>query len=217
MPIVVRRSQRVDGGGEADHGLGHGLAGGVGVEATVEGVALGQEWSQPARIGTGTGRGETPELRMEEVATDGVDGRLAQEEAAFPPVEVDTRERNRRDGEEAPVLLGAGGWQLERRRRQTQVGVGGGRGEMAGQPMQGVLEAGTVQMDDQIDGAAAAHPAAPVHEFGAVDREDPLRRMPLVPVGRIASSPPERKDRRQGDGSPGVSLLSQGLAVDRRH
>ena len=45
VPVVVRGSQTLDGRMERDHGAGHGLAGGVGVEAAVELAALGQEWA----------------------------------------------------------------------------------------------------------------------------------------------------------------------------
>ena len=43
VPIVSGRSPALDGGMESDHGLRHGFTGRVGVEATVDGMALLQE------------------------------------------------------------------------------------------------------------------------------------------------------------------------------
>ena len=45
VPVVVRGPKALDGGMEGDHGVSHGLAGGVGVEATVNAIALGDEGS----------------------------------------------------------------------------------------------------------------------------------------------------------------------------
>ena len=45
VPVVVRRPEALDGGMEVDHGVSHGLAGRVGVEATVNDIALGSKGS----------------------------------------------------------------------------------------------------------------------------------------------------------------------------
>ena len=55
VPVVVRGPKALDGGMEGDHGVRHGLAGGVGVEATVNAIASGDEGSQPARVGSSAG------------------------------------------------------------------------------------------------------------------------------------------------------------------
>jgi len=90
----------LDGGMEGDHGAGHGLAGGVGVEAAINLATLGQQRVKPAGVGPDTRGGETAVLWMEGQAADGVDGRLAQD---------DGRPKGGRNGEEAQVLLGTGG------------------------------------------------------------------------------------------------------------
>ena len=57
VPIVERRGEQVDGGMKIDHGLGHGLTGGVEIEATAQPATLRQEVMQPGRIGSGAGGG----------------------------------------------------------------------------------------------------------------------------------------------------------------
>ncbi len=96
---------------------------------------------------------------------------------------------------------------LDRRRRRRR----GGGWNMAFQPMESLLETTAVQMDHQVDGAAAAHPAVPVDEFGAVDREDSLEGMPLVWVGVIELSSREAEDRFQREGAKPVSPLADRL------
>ena len=76
---------------------------------------------------------------------------------------------------------------------------------MAGQPVEGFFKADVVQMDDQIDGAAAADPAVPVDELGTGDREDTLGRVPLALVVRIALGAPNPEDRAQRDGPQLIS------------
>lgn len=101
--------QALDLGVEGDHGLRHGLAGGVGVEPAADGVALCQEWTQPAGIGPGTGRGNARELRMEDAAAKGVDGRFTQDDGALVCIGSGGRKRNWGNGKEAQILLGAWG------------------------------------------------------------------------------------------------------------
>ena len=57
VPIVERRRAQLDGGIKSDHGLGHGLTGGVEIEATAQPATLRQEVMQPGRIGSGAGGG----------------------------------------------------------------------------------------------------------------------------------------------------------------
>ena len=57
-----------------DHGMGHGLTGGIGVKAAVDFQVLFKEWSQPSGIWPGAGGGEAAMLGMKCAATEGVDG-----------------------------------------------------------------------------------------------------------------------------------------------
>jgi len=65
---------------KSDHGFGHGVTGGIGVKAATDLIALLNEGREPAGIGSGTGGGEATILGMESQATDGVNGRLAEDD-----------------------------------------------------------------------------------------------------------------------------------------
>ena len=65
---------------KSDHSFGHGVTGGIGVKATVDLLSLTDEGRKPAWIGSGTGGGEAPILGMKSQATDGVNGRLAEDD-----------------------------------------------------------------------------------------------------------------------------------------
>ena len=65
VPIVVGRAKALDGLMAGDHGAGHGVTGGVGIEAAVDLAALVQEGGQAARVRPGTGGGEAPVRGME--------------------------------------------------------------------------------------------------------------------------------------------------------
>ena len=80
VPVVVRGSEAVDGWMEGDHGMSHGLAGGVRVEATVNEIALSDKGSQPARVGSSAGCRDAAVLGVESKATDGVNGRLDEDD-----------------------------------------------------------------------------------------------------------------------------------------
>jgi len=54
-------------------------------------------------------------------------------------------------------------------------------------------------MERQVNGPAAAHPPGPVHELGAVDREDALARVPFVPVVAIPARSPLLEHGFQGE------------------
>src|SRR5580704_5811499 len=79
---------------------------------------------------------------------------------------------------------------------------------MQPEPLDGVLEAQMVQVDDQVNGAAPANTAVPVHEFGAGDRERSLRGMPLELVEAIRMGSPDPEHRFQGDGPKLIRSLS---------
>ena len=53
------RAEALDGGVAVDHGLGHAVAGGVGIEAAVNGEFAGKKRGQPGGIGSGSGGGDT--------------------------------------------------------------------------------------------------------------------------------------------------------------
>ncbi len=50
VPVVVRGPEALDGRMESDHGAGHVLAGGIGVKATINEIALGDQ-GVPASAG----------------------------------------------------------------------------------------------------------------------------------------------------------------------
>ena len=109
VPIVLRGSHTLDRRMEGHHGLRHGLAGGVGIEAAVDRVALLKQRAKPAGIGPGTGGRDAAELGMEDPAADGVDGRFAQDDGTMPRVGPEKRQRDCGNGKEAQVFLGSGG------------------------------------------------------------------------------------------------------------
>lgn len=258
---------------EGDHGASHGFPGGVSIEATVDLKPLVKERNQPARVGPDAGSGDASVLGMEGKATDGVDGRLTED---------DGRDRVGGNGKEAQVFfgtrghtppgdtigsaefgadgnvflspqqedgigpaIGVEGAALDERldqeggettlleqvmsdatqssgiwRGQFQTGFGKGligwgcrMGKMAGQPLEGFVETELVQMDDQVDGAATAHPAVPIHELGAGDRQDSLRGLPLGLVERIGLGAPDPKHRGQRDGPQLISSFPNLLVV----
>ena len=99
VPVVARGPEARDGWMVGDHGVSHGLAGGVGVEATVNEIALGDKGSQPARVGPSTGGGDAAVLGVESKATDGVNGRLDEDDGG---------QRASGNGEEAEIFLRTG-------------------------------------------------------------------------------------------------------------
>ena len=83
---------------KSDQGLGDGVACGIGIEAAVDLAALGEQRRQPAWVGSGAGGGEATVLGVEGEATEGIDGRLTEDEGG---------PRGGRNGEVAEVFLGA--------------------------------------------------------------------------------------------------------------
>jgi len=81
---------------EGDHGVSHGFAGGVGVEATGYEIALGDKGSQPARVGSSAGSRDAAVLGVESKATDGVNGGLDEDDGG---------QRASGDSEEAEIFL----------------------------------------------------------------------------------------------------------------
>ena len=79
---------------------------------------------------------------------------------------------------------------------------------MLAEPVDGVFEAEVVQMDHQIDGAAATAAPVPVHKFGAGDGNDSRWSMPLGRIVAVRLGAAQRKHRGQGDGPQAVGLRS---------
>jgi len=82
VPVVGRRAEAFDKRIRSDHGGGHVVAGRVGIEATVDRVALVQQGLQPMRVGPGTGRRKAPALGMQSKTTEGIDSRLTKDDRA---------------------------------------------------------------------------------------------------------------------------------------
>ena len=79
VPVMEGRAEALDGGMQGDHGLGHVVAGGVGVEAAGNAIALGEQRSKPSRVGSSAGGREAKAIGIESGATDSVDGRFAED------------------------------------------------------------------------------------------------------------------------------------------
>ena len=78
--------------------------------------------------------------------------------------------------------------------------AGDSAGKVLGQPIDGSLEVQVVQMDDQVNGPAAAPPQCPVHELGAGDREHARRGMPLAAVVAVGLGAAQGQHPFQGNG-----------------
>src|SRR5260370_25288011 len=94
IPVVLGRAETADSRVDGNHLLSHGVAGGVGIEAAVDGKALRQECGKPSGIGPSSGCGYTERRRMQQKATHGVDGGFA---------EHDHRRLRNVDGEVAEI------------------------------------------------------------------------------------------------------------------
>ena len=81
-----------------NHALCHGVAGGISVEAAEDGQTQAEQGAEPGRGRSGAGGGEAAIGWMKEVATEGVDGRFAQDDGLG---------RGGGDGEEAAIFAGA--------------------------------------------------------------------------------------------------------------
>ena len=90
VPIVMRGAQALDSWIESDHGLGHRLAGWIGIEAAVDWGGSIQEIGKPAWVGPGAGGGETTIAQVESKAANRVDGRLHQHDGR-PRVSGDSK------------------------------------------------------------------------------------------------------------------------------
>ena len=55
VPVLGGRSQPVDGGMKLGHAPSHGVAGGIGVKAAVDGQTLKKQEGEPGRVRSGAG------------------------------------------------------------------------------------------------------------------------------------------------------------------
>jgi len=78
VPIVCGRAEASDSGVERGRLLGDGIAGGIGVETTIDGTASGQQCGKPLGIGPSTGCGYAQRRGMQQKATHRVDGGFAE-------------------------------------------------------------------------------------------------------------------------------------------
>ena len=85
---------------------------------------------------------------------------------------------------------------------------------MSSEPLDRLFEAEVVQVDDQVDGAAAAGAAVPVHELGSGDREDTLWGVPLALIVWVGLSCAATEHRFQRNSSDLVGEVSD---LPKRH
>jgi hypothetical protein len=97
VPVVEGRQEKADGRMEGEEGVSHGLTDGIAIKAAEDVRALVEKVRQPSGIGPCTGGGDATVIGMKDVATEGVDGRFAEDN-------VRTWERG--NGEEAKVFAG---------------------------------------------------------------------------------------------------------------
>ena len=77
VPVVVERSEALDGGVACAHGLGHAVADRVAVEAAVDGHGRDEERREPGGIWSRPGGGEAARVGVQEATADRVDSRFS--------------------------------------------------------------------------------------------------------------------------------------------
>ena len=82
VPVFGRWTETTDRRMALVHPLGHGLTGGIGVEAAIDWHALSDQRREPSWLGSGTRGGKTEVTWMKSMATESIDGRFAQDERA---------------------------------------------------------------------------------------------------------------------------------------
>ena len=100
VPVLGWRAESADGTMKVDQALGHGVAGRIGVKAAEDWQSQREQGAEPGRVGSGAGGGEAAIGWMKGVATEGVDGRFAEDDG-LSGVGA--------DGEEAAIFAGARG------------------------------------------------------------------------------------------------------------
>ena len=137
---------------EGDHGASHVVSGGIGVKAAVDLLSLTDEGREPAWIGSGAGGRDAPMLGMKRLATNGINGRLAENDGWL---------LGGRKGEEAEVFLGTRRHAAPGERRgATQLGPDGPALRVAQQEngvgsRVGVEASGLDEGSDEAEGEAA--------------------------------------------------------------
>ena len=74
------RAKAFDAWVQSHHGVGHLVASGIGIKATIDLSRLIQQGFEPSWIGPGAGGGETTGLRMERKAAEGINGGFTQDD-----------------------------------------------------------------------------------------------------------------------------------------
>ena len=74
VPVVGRGPQSFDCGMQLEHLASCCIAGVIGIESAVDFVTAGKQSAEPARIRSHTRSGDADSVRLNLVATDGVDG-----------------------------------------------------------------------------------------------------------------------------------------------
>ena len=113
IPVMAAWAEPLDGGVEGEHGVGRGFAGRINVKAAIDLEALVDQGGQPLGVGPGAGGGDATIVRVESKATDGVDGRFAEDGRSWRlgagDLWVAVPWQGGWEGKEAEVFLGSGG------------------------------------------------------------------------------------------------------------
>ena len=112
VPVVGGRAKAFDAWVQSHHGVGHLVASGIGIKATIYLSRLIQQGLEPSWVGPGAGSGETTGLGMERKATEGINGGFTQDD--WLAGEACGWERLRRNGKAAEILLRPGGQAMPR-------------------------------------------------------------------------------------------------------
>lgn len=171
VPIVEAGPKAQDGRMKADHGMGHGFTGGVGVEAAIDVESGPKELAQPTRVGTSARGREATVTRMKRKAADGIDGGFTKDDG--PRVDG-----GQRDGKEAVIFAGA--------RRHSMPGASGGSSQFGADG----LAIGSAQQKDGvgfgigIEGAASNEGSQEIDGQAALASEIVLNEWKICWVGQ---------------------------------
>ena len=114
VPVVGGRAKALDAGVQGHHGIGHLVASGIGIKATIDLSRLSQQGFEPSWVGPGAGGGQTAGLGMERKATEGINGGFTQDD--WLAGQARGWERLSRNGKVAQILLRPGGQAMPRAR-----------------------------------------------------------------------------------------------------
>ena len=89
VPVVCRWPQALDSAIAFVHRFSHVIASGVGIEAAIDWQSSADNGRHPGGVGSGSGGGDAPEARVDQRATEGIDGGLAEDDS----IDVDLTDR----------------------------------------------------------------------------------------------------------------------------